>query len=144
MYGLEALSFNVKDGYVGEARKPVITAKSIPCALQVQQSDEQPLSINTSDTFSFQQRACLHMLMYAADAVVRGHRSGLLTTSDYNNLCQCETLDDIKLNLVCITQLIGVRSSLHCTWQMLGCQLSLKELSGLPIFLASSSRILIL
>ncbi|CAL5218444.1 g125 [Coccomyxa viridis] len=49
MYGLEALSFNVKDGYV--------------------------------------------------DAVVRGHRSGLLTTADYNNLCQCETLDDIKLNL---------------------------------------------
>ena len=35
-----------------------------------------------------------------ADAVVRGHRSGLLTTADYNNLCQCETLDDIKLNLV--------------------------------------------
>ena len=37
---------------------------------------------------------------FAADAVVRGHRSGLLTTADYNNLCQCETLDDIKLNLV--------------------------------------------
>ena len=35
-----------------------------------------------------------------SDAVVRGHRSGLLTTADYNNLCQCETLDDIKLNLV--------------------------------------------
>jgi len=35
-----------------------------------------------------------------ADGVVRGHRSGLLTTADYNNLCQCETLDDIKLNLV--------------------------------------------
>ena len=34
------------------------------------------------------------------DGVVRGHRSGLLTTADYNNLCQCETLDDIKLNLV--------------------------------------------
>ncbi|KAK9822704.1 hypothetical protein WJX81_004748 [Elliptochloris bilobata] len=33
------------------------------------------------------------------DGVVRGHRSGLLTTADYNNLCQCETLDDIKLNL---------------------------------------------
>ena len=35
-----------------------------------------------------------------ADAVVRGHRSGLLTSSDYNNLAQCESLDDIKLNLV--------------------------------------------
>lgn len=34
-----------------------------------------------------------------ADAVVRGHRSGLLSTSDYNNLAQCETLEDIKLNL---------------------------------------------
>ncbi|KAK9915834.1 hypothetical protein WJX75_004854 [Coccomyxa subellipsoidea] len=33
------------------------------------------------------------------DAVVRGHRSGLLTSPDYNNLCQCETLEDIKLNL---------------------------------------------
>lgn len=35
-----------------------------------------------------------------ADAVVRGHRSGLLSSSDYNNLAQCESLDDIKLNLV--------------------------------------------
>ena len=35
-----------------------------------------------------------------ADAVVRGHRSGLLTAADYNNLAQCESLDDIKLNLV--------------------------------------------
>ncbi len=32
--------------------------------------------------------------------MVRGHRSGLLSTADYNNLCQCESLDDIKLNLV--------------------------------------------
>ncbi|MEW5309720.1 MAG: hypothetical protein WDW38_001583 [Sanguina aurantia] len=33
------------------------------------------------------------------EGVVRGHRSGLLTASDYNNLVQCETLEDIKLNL---------------------------------------------
>nr|ACJ84285.1 unknown [Medicago truncatula] len=33
------------------------------------------------------------------EAIVRGHRSGLLTTADYNNLCQCETLDDIKMHL---------------------------------------------
>ncbi|THU51952.1 hypothetical protein C4D60_Mb06t36490 [Musa balbisiana] len=33
------------------------------------------------------------------EAIVRGHRSGLLTASDYNNLCQCETLDDIKMHL---------------------------------------------
>lgn len=35
-----------------------------------------------------------------AEAIVRGHRSGLLTVAEYNNLCQCESLDDIKLNLV--------------------------------------------
>jgi V-type H+-transporting ATPase subunit d len=36
--------------------------------------------------------------------VLRGHRSGLLTVADYNNLCQCESLEDIKLNLVrCFT-----------------------------------------
>ena len=31
---------------------------------------------------------------------MRGYKLGLLTTSDYNNLCQCETLEDIKLYLV--------------------------------------------
>lgn len=31
---------------------------------------------------------------------MRGHRTGLLTVPDYNNLCQCENLEDIKLNLV--------------------------------------------
>jgi hypothetical protein len=31
---------------------------------------------------------------------VRGHKAGLLTVPDYNNLTQCEALDDIKLNLV--------------------------------------------
>lgn len=36
----------------------------------------------------------------AAEAIVRGHKSGLLTVPDYNNLTQCEALDDIKLNLV--------------------------------------------
>lgn len=35
-----------------------------------------------------------------AEAIVRGHRAGLLTIADYNNLSQCETLEDIKLNLV--------------------------------------------
>lgn len=35
-----------------------------------------------------------------AEGIVRGHRTGLLTVADYNNLCQCENLDDIKLNLV--------------------------------------------
>lgn len=31
---------------------------------------------------------------------MRGHKAGLLTVADYNNLTQCEALDDIKLNLV--------------------------------------------
>ncbi|KAI6700581.1 hypothetical protein NL676_014905 [Syzygium grande] len=33
------------------------------------------------------------------EAIVRGHRASLLTAADYNNLCQCETLDDIKMHL---------------------------------------------
>lgn len=33
------------------------------------------------------------------EAIVRGYKSGLLSAADYNNLCQCESLDDIKLNL---------------------------------------------
>lgn len=33
------------------------------------------------------------------EAIVRGYRSGLLTAADYNNLCQCESLDDIKMHL---------------------------------------------
>ena len=33
------------------------------------------------------------------EAIVRGYRSGLLTAADYNNLCQCENLDDIKMHL---------------------------------------------
>jgi V-type H+-transporting ATPase subunit d len=33
------------------------------------------------------------------EAIVRGYRSGLLTSSDYNNLCQYKTLDDIKMHL---------------------------------------------
>ena len=34
------------------------------------------------------------------EAVVRGHKAGLLRQNDYHNLFQCETLDDLKLNLV--------------------------------------------
>lgn len=32
--------------------------------------------------------------------MARGYKLGLLTTADYNNISQCETLDDIKLYLV--------------------------------------------
>lgn len=34
------------------------------------------------------------------EALVRGYRAGLLTAADYNNLSQCDNLDDVKLHLV--------------------------------------------
>ena len=40
-----------------------------------------------------------HQQQQRADAIVRGYRSGLLTTGDYNNLSQCETMDDVKMHL---------------------------------------------
>ncbi|KAL6943134.1 H(+)-transporting V0 sector ATPase subunit d [Hanseniaspora osmophila] len=33
------------------------------------------------------------------EGVVRGYRNGLINQSQYMNLCQCETLDDLKLQL---------------------------------------------
>lgn len=33
------------------------------------------------------------------EAIVRGHRTGLLKVGDYNNLQQCENLEDVKMNL---------------------------------------------
>ncbi|PRQ26721.1 putative ATPase, V0 complex, c/d subunit [Rosa chinensis] len=33
------------------------------------------------------------------EAIIRRHRAGFLTAANYNNLCQCETLDDIKIDL---------------------------------------------
>eukprot|EP00735_Rhodelphis_limneticus_P006305 TRINITY_DN18694_c0_g1::TRINITY_DN18694_c0_g1_i1::g.20457::m.20457 TRINITY_DN18694_c0_g1::TRINITY_DN18694_c0_g1_i1::g.20457 ORF type:complete len:352 (+),score=53.59,sp/P54641/VA0D_DICDI/62.57/3e-162,vATP-synt_AC39/PF01992.11/4.3e-98 TRINITY_DN18694_c0_g1_i1:59-1114(+) len=33
------------------------------------------------------------------EAIVRGYRGGLLTTSDYMNLSQCDALEDVKLHL---------------------------------------------
>ena len=33
------------------------------------------------------------------EAVLRGYRTGFLKDSDYHHLTQCETLDDIKMNL---------------------------------------------
>eukprot|EP01115_Flamella_aegyptia_P003855 TRINITY_DN17271_c0_g1_i1.p1 TRINITY_DN17271_c0_g1~~TRINITY_DN17271_c0_g1_i1.p1 ORF type:complete len:360 (-),score=83.95 TRINITY_DN17271_c0_g1_i1:49-1128(-) len=33
------------------------------------------------------------------EAIVRGFRSGILTSADYNNLTQCETLEDMKMHL---------------------------------------------
>eukprot|EP00002_Diphylleia_rotans_P005699 TRINITY_DN1487_c0_g1_i1.p1 TRINITY_DN1487_c0_g1~~TRINITY_DN1487_c0_g1_i1.p1 ORF type:complete len:345 (-),score=73.66 TRINITY_DN1487_c0_g1_i1:186-1220(-) len=34
------------------------------------------------------------------EAIVRGYRSGILTSIDYTNLTQCDTLEDMKLHLV--------------------------------------------
>ena len=34
-----------------------------------------------------------------AEAVVRGFRSGFLLSNDYEHLAQCETLEDMKMNL---------------------------------------------
>jgi hypothetical protein len=42
----------------------------------------------------------LLLSVLSAEAVVRGYKLGLLDTADYKNLCQCETLEDIKLYLV--------------------------------------------
>jgi len=33
------------------------------------------------------------------EGLVRGYRSGILTTADYANLVQCDTLEDLKLHL---------------------------------------------
>jgi len=33
------------------------------------------------------------------DALIRGYRSGILSTADYSNLIQCEVLDDMRLHL---------------------------------------------
>jgi len=34
-----------------------------------------------------------------AEAIVRGFRKGILSKADYNNLEQCEVLDDMKMHL---------------------------------------------
>jgi hypothetical protein len=34
------------------------------------------------------------------EGLLRGYRSSFLTPADYNNLSQCENLDDVKLHLV--------------------------------------------
>ena len=77
MYGFEALSFNIKHGYLGK-----ISASALLCTCSVHYPAE--------------------LLHSFAEGIVRGHKAGLLKQSDYNNLCQCESLDDVKLHLVSI------------------------------------------
>ncbi|OSX70535.1 hypothetical protein BU14_0728s0001, partial [Porphyra umbilicalis] len=33
------------------------------------------------------------------EAILRGYRSGILTTTDYINLTQCENLEDVRMHL---------------------------------------------
>lgn len=52
------------------------------------------------------------------EAIVRGYKSGFLSVADYNNLSQCESLDDIKLNLTATDYgplLANEASPLHTT-----------------------------
>eukprot|EP00188_Purpureofilum_apyrenoidigerum_P003705 Plantae.Rhodophyta-Purpureofilum_apyrenoidigerum.ctg39357.p1 GENE.Plantae.Rhodophyta-Purpureofilum_apyrenoidigerum.ctg39357~~Plantae.Rhodophyta-Purpureofilum_apyrenoidigerum.ctg39357.p1 ORF type:complete len:362 (+),score=77.81 Plantae.Rhodophyta-Purpureofilum_apyrenoidigerum.ctg39357:34-1086(+) len=44
------------------------------------------------------------MLLFNTDdgyleAILRGYRAGILTSADYANLCQCETLEDLRMQL---------------------------------------------
>jgi hypothetical protein len=43
--------------------------------------------------------ATFNILHGFTEALVRGMRSSFLTDADYHHLTQCETLDDVKLNL---------------------------------------------
>nr|CAD27914.1 putative vacuolar ATPase subunit d [Mesembryanthemum crystallinum] len=64
------------------------------------------------------------------EAIVRGYRSGLLTAADYNNLCQCETLDDIKMHLSATDYgpyLQNEPSPLHTTTLVEKCTLKLGD-----------------
>ena len=113
MYGMEALWFNIKDGYLGEAPWTRLCLYRAPLGLDsvaerwhaskhnagVLQFNKPLLTLAQMQVPRHGTQACVPCCA-PADAVVRGHRSGLLSTADYNNLCQCESLDDIKLNLV--------------------------------------------
>ncbi|CAN6896920.1 unnamed protein product, partial [Brassica oleracea] len=60
----------------------------------------------------------------------RRHHAGLLTTTDYNNLCQCENLDDIKMHLSATkygSYLQNEPSPLHTTTIVEKCTLKLVD-----------------
>jgi len=48
-------------------------------------SHGSPLTFNINDGF--------------LEAICRGYRGGLLTQTDYSNLCQCDALEDVKIHL---------------------------------------------
>ena len=46
------------------------------------------------------QNLCVHNRDFGmTEALVRGFRTGFLKDSDYHHLTQCETLEDVKMNL---------------------------------------------
>ena len=101
MWGWEQLYFNVKDGFLGALPAPVSLrgprprCRAAPAARCAWGGRLPPLRALAPPC-----RTARPPPPPLAEAIVRGHKSGLLTVPDYNNLTQCEALDDIKLNLV--------------------------------------------
>lgn len=80
----EMCLFNVKDGFLGRLPSLYCQRRSNP----------------SSYLSSARHGAFTHCSLPLAEGVVRGYKLGLLTAADYNNLSQCENLEDIKLYLV--------------------------------------------
>lgn len=79
--------FNVKSGFLGK----IFILCNFKCSMHI--FNEHFICIKRfADIIS--------QISLIAEAVVRGFKLGLLSSADYNNLSQCETLDDIKLYLV--------------------------------------------
>ena len=94
--GWECLTFNIKDGFVGTQQRMAACRNTLTVILLVFEREMAACGSSLAPPTGRQTLKCARF----ADAVVRGHRSGLLSSADYNNLAQCESLDDIKLNLV--------------------------------------------
>jgi len=84
---MEMSFFNVKSGFTG--------ACELRCCSEAD-SVRSILAPGPRSAFSPSLTSYRHVF---AEAIVRGHKLGLLTTADYNNLSQCDTLEDIKLYL---------------------------------------------
>ena len=108
--------FNVKDGFLGACPRP---AQPLPAVQRRRGAAGASWRAPALPAARANSRARPHAPLPVAEAVVRGYKLGLLTTSDYNNLCQCETLEDIKLYLVgaaraCVLRWCqGIHSSFH-------------------------------
>lgn len=93
MWGWEQLYFNIKDGYLGKFEGRHVLEAGAGCGLNGASNRSGCSATPPENTLGL-------MFLLHTEAIVRGHKSGLLTIPDYNNLTQCEALDDIKLNLV--------------------------------------------